>query len=172
MTKSAFNMAPTALNRMASTASNRMAPTASNRMAPTALNEMAPTASNVNLYNLCKIVSFPYKSKEPKKLTHMSCFFSLKGLIWSLWPAFSLKGLIWFLQTKLGLKGLIWSLGPKLNLQGFIKSPWIWLASTSSPHFRIDLVSTSLSTFDKWRLWSMVSNYIRAQNPNPLYIWA
>ena len=56
-----------------------------NQMAPTALNRMALTALNKKIvYDLCKITFFPYKSKEPTKLTHMSYFFSLKGLVWSL----------------------------------------------------------------------------------------
>jgi hypothetical protein len=132
------------------------------------------------MYDLCKIAYFPYKSKEPTKLTHMSCFFGLKGLIWylqpklglkgliwSLWPAFGLQGLIWSLQPKLGLKGLIWFWGPKLNLQGLIKSPWSRLIPLSSLHFRTDSVSISLSTFDKRRLggYCVVSNCNRAQSP-------
>ena len=110
------------------------------------------------MYDLCKIVYFPFKSKEPTKLTHMSCFFCLKGLIW-------------YLQLKLGLNGLIWSLGPKLNLQDFIKSmdP---AHPSSSPCIRADPVSTSLSTFDKQRLrgYCVVLNCIRTQKPNLLYI--
>ena len=166
----------TASNWMAPTTLNWMAPIALNRMAPTALNQMAPIASNENhVYDLCKIACFPYESNDPTKLTHMSCFFCI---ICYLWPKLGLKGLIWYPRLKLGfqglawsqgLKGLIWSLRLTLNLQGLIDSTRHWLVPLSSPCFQ---VSTSLFTFDRWRLrcYCGVSNGYRAQKPNPLYI--
>jgi hypothetical protein len=81
--------------------SNGLEPNGSKGLEPNGSKGFEQNGSNgleqKPMYDLCKIAYFPYKSKEPTKLTHTSCFFGLKGLFW-------------FLQSKLGLKGLIWSL--------------------------------------------------------------
>ena len=85
--------------------SNDLEPNDSNHLEPNGSKGLERNGTNdfkqKPMYDLCKIAYFPYKSKEPTKLTHMSCFFGLKGLIW-------------YLQLKLGLKGLTWSRRPPL----------------------------------------------------------